>query len=188
MTTTTTTAGGFYNFTGVDALPEGQEYFVFYLNDEFLGNTVDDTLLYRWFGQSIASYTGGSADGGSFDIGELFLVEPSDGITATLPVTFTWQARAGVTGETYAWTLFDLDTGLTVCESAPAMSTSFVLDEAFFVDNCAGILPGIDYGWFVWAVDGTDFDTANGYGDSFYVGTLSFERGNVRAYLPTVQK
>ncbi len=188
VTTTTTMAGGFYDFTGVPALPAGQEYFVFYLNDESAGNTVDDTLVYRWYSQSITSYTGGSASGGDFDIGELFLVEPSDGITATLPITFTWQARTAVTGENYVWTLFDPETGETVCESAPDASTSFVLDETFFASKCVGVLPGVEYGWFVWAVEGTSFDTATGYGDSFYVGVLSFEKGNVRTYLPTVRK
>jgi len=189
VVTTKTVAGGSYNFTGVASLPAGQEYFVFYLNDETGGNPADDTLLYRWFGQSLTSYTGGdSANGGSFDIGEVQLLAPSDDITATLPVTFTWTARSAVTNENYAWTLLDLDSGNTICESTPATSASFVLDKAFFDANCVGVAPGVEYGWFVWAIDGTDFDSAAGYGDSYYVGFLTFAEGNVRVYIPTVQR
>ncbi|MFZ1755164.1 MAG: hypothetical protein WAU10_15545 [Caldilineaceae bacterium] len=189
LTTTKTVAGGSYNFAGVASLPAGQEYFVFYLNDEAGGNTADDTLLYRWYGQSITSYTAGnSASGGTFDIGEVLLQAPSDGITATLPLTFTWTARPAVTGESYAWSLFDLDTGLTICESAPANATSFALTSAFFNENCTGVQPGMEYGWFVWAVNGTDFETAAGYGDSYYVGVLTFASGNVQVYLPTVRR
>jgi len=176
ITTTKTVAGGSYNFNGVATLPTGQEYFVFYLNDEVGGNTVDDTLLYRWFGQSITNYTAGnSTSGGTFDIGEVLLQTPSDGITATLPIS-------------YAWALFNLDTGDTICEAAPATATSFVLTEAFFQAECAGVHSGVEYGWFVWAIDGSDFDSADGYGDSYYVGVLTFASGNVRVYLPAVRR
>ncbi len=188
VATTKTVAGGSYNFAGVASLPAGQEYSVFYLNDEAGGNSADDTLLYRWYGTTLTSYTGGSADGGTFDIGEVLLQTPSDGITATLPLTFTWLARPAVTGENYAWTLFDLDTGNTICEAAPAPATSFELTEAFFQTECTGIVPGNEYGWFVWAINGSDFESAAGYGDSYYVGVLTFDNGNVRVFLPTVQR
>lgn len=185
---TKTVAGGSYNFDGVASLPSGQEYFVFYFNDETGGNTANDALLYRWFGQSITSYTAGnSAAGGTFDIGEVRLLTPSDGVTVTLPATFTWTARPAVTGEHYAWTLFDLDTGESICESAPATATSFTLDATFFNDNCVGVKPGVEYGWYVWAISGTTFDTATGYGDSYYVGDVRFQTGNVKIFLPRIE-
>ena len=187
--TTKTVAGGSYNFSGAASLPAGQKYSVFYLNDEAGGNIANDTLLYRWYGQSITSYTAGnSASGGTFDIGEIQLLTPSDGITATFPVTFTWTARTAVTGENYAWTLYDFNSGNAICENAPAIANSFVLDATFFADKCIGIEPGAEYGWYVWAINGSDFDTAAGYGDSYYVGVLTFDSGNVRVFMPTVQR
>ena len=57
-----------------------------------------------------------------------------------------------------------------------------------FAANCIGIAPGVEYGWFVWAINGTDFSSANGYGDSYYVGVLTFNNGNVRVFMPTLQR
>ena len=181
--------GGFYNFPGLASLVAGQRYSVFHLNDEQGGNAANDTYLYRWFGQSIRNYTAGNnVSGGNFDIGEVQLLTPSDGITATLPLSFTWTARPAVTGENYAWTLYNLDTGETVCEATPSIASSFELTQAFFQEKCTGIVAGTEYGWFVWAINGNDFESAAGYGDSYYVGVLTFANGNVRVFIPTVRR
>ena len=185
---TVTDAGGFYNFADEPALLAGEEYFVFYLNDESGGNQANDRYLYRWFGESITDYAGGSRNGGGFEIGEVRLLAPNDDITAALPLTFEWTARPAAAGENYAWQLLDLNTGESVCESAPAMATSFTLDQAFFDANCGGVAPGVEYGWLVWAIDGADFDTAGGFGDSYYVGALTFGDGQVRIFMPVVRR
>ncbi len=90
--------------------------------------------------------------------------------------------------ENYAWQLVNLETGQSICESAPGSANSFVLDTAFFNANCAGVQPGEEYGWFVWALDGADFDTAKGFGDSYYLGVLRFDTSGVRIYLPVVRR
>lgn len=188
VATTKTVAGGFYNFDGVSTLPNGQQYLVFYLNDEAGGNPAKDIYLYRWFGQTINSYTAGSsANGGTFDISEVRLVSPSDGAQTQLPVTFTWTTRAEVQNERYAWTLMNLETGESICESAPAVGNSFTLEQAFFDQNCQNVTQGKEYGWFVWAVDGADFDSANGFGDSYYVGVVIFSDG-VQIFLPSLTR
>ncbi|GEM_PF-1436962 len=186
--TTTTELGGYYNFENAPSLFDDEEYVVFYLNDEVGGNVADDRYLYRWFGASFTGYSGGSQSGGDFDIGEVRLVAPSDGVTATLPVTFSWTTRPGGVNENYAWQLVNLETGQSICESAPGSANSFVLDTAFFNANCAGVQPGEEYGWFVWALDGADFDTAKGFGDSYYLGVLRFDTSGVRIYLPVVRR
>ncbi len=185
---TTTDAGGYYDFTGAPALAGDEEYFVFYLNDEFGGNPANDIYLYRWFGESLVGYPGGSLSGGTFDISEVRLVEPSDGVTTGLPVAFTWTTRTAVPGENYAWQLLDLETGDSICESAPSATGSFILDQTFFDANCTGAQMGVEYGWLVWAIDGDDFDTAKGFGDSYYVGALTFSTANVQIYLPFVSR
>ncbi len=185
---TMTDAGGFYDFTDEPALGADEEYFVFYLNDESGGNPANDIYLYRWFGESIPGYAGGSRSGGDFEIGEVRLLAPSDNVTAALPLTFEWTPRPAAPGERYAWQLLDLNTGANVCESAPATTTSFILDQAFFDANCGDVTNGTEYGWLVWAIDGADFDTARGFGDSYYVGMLTFGDGQVRVFMPVVRR
>lgn len=183
-----TVAGGFYNFANEPTLPANEEYFVFYLNDELGGNPANDIYLYRWFGQSIPGYDGGSRNGGDFEISEVRLLAPSDDTIATLPLTFEWTARPAAPGERYSWQLLNLVTGESICGGAPATATSFVLNQAFFDANCAGVTPGVEYGWFVWAIDGDNLDTARGFGDSYYVGVLTFQGGAMRVYMPTVHR
>ncbi len=67
-------------------------------------------------------------------------------------------------------------------------ANSFVLDTAFFNANCAGVQPGEECGWFVWALGGADLNAAKGFGDSYYLGVLRFDTSGVRIYLPVVRR
>ena len=99
--TRTTGADGRYNFTGMPALGAGQGYYVRYTNP---GNS-----LYVAGGgaPTITSYSAGSSvPGGNFDIANVSLLTPNDGVSLPLPVTFTWQKRT-VPGDTYKWMIFD---------------------------------------------------------------------------------
>lgn len=170
LMSTVTDANGYYSFTGVPSLPANQFYFVFYFNHSDGGNLADSRYLWRWHAPPIRTYSAGtSAPGGNFDIGDLRLVGPTSG-SVTLPATFTWNSR-NLPGENYAWELFDLNTGQSLCSSNPAVGTSFSLTASDFTSVCGGSY-GQEYGWFAWAVEGTNWE--QGFGDSYSYGRVSF--------------
>jgi hypothetical protein len=182
-----TDAGGFYNITNAPTLPAGQYYFVYYLNDEQGGNIANDNYLYRWFGPVLEQYTAGaSVDGGSFDIGDIVLLTPADGQSA-LPQQFTWRQRA-VAAENYVWVMYDANLEQEICRGPIANAVNFTLTLEYVTTNCAPAVAGGDFVWFVWAVDGADFDAAPS-GDSFFVGEITFfANGGLKTYLPNVKR
>ena len=164
---------GYYRFTGVPALPAGQVYFVYYYNHPDGGNNPDDRFLWRWYGPDITSYAAGaSLAGGDFDIADLLLTGP-DTASTSLPATFTWASR-NIAGERYAWELFDPATGATLCGSDPADDLAFTLTAATFTDDCGGSY-GVEYGWFAWAVQGATWQDNQGFGDSYYYTSITFQ-------------
>ncbi len=179
----TTDANGYYQFTGVPTLPANNVYYVYFLNSPNGGNPGDDAYLWRWYGPDIASYSAGSSKpGGDFDIEDITLKEPRSD-QATLPVTFTWDPRS-MPGERYAWELFDLDTGASMCFSNPNTSTSFQVSDTYFRNTCGGAY-GVEYGWFAWIVDGPSWGDNNGFGDSYYYAGIIFDSGSQATATPT---
>jgi photosystem II stability/assembly factor-like uncharacterized protein len=181
--TVTTGANGYYNFVGAPTLPAAQFYLVWYFNDERGGNIANDKYLWRWYAPRITSYTAGaSVSGGSFDIADIRLLAPTEA-TVSLPTTFSWSTR-GISGEHYAWELFDLNTGDTVCDSGdtPLPSPEFTLTESYFLNTCHGQY-GTKYGWFAWVVAGPSW--SNGYGDSFYYAEITFRSTGAPTPTPT---
>ena len=173
LSTMQTDAGGYYAFTDAPTLPAGMIYFVWYANTTLGGNVGDDRYLWRWYAPVIWSYTAGaSMAGGDFDIEDIHLLAPA-GETATLPVTFRWSTRERA-GEHFAWELFDLTTGLTVCDSGdtPLAAPGYTLTAADFVGRCGGQY-GVTYGWFPWVTGGPSWD--EGYGDSYYYAEITFQ-------------
>lgn len=181
--TVTTGANGYYNFVNVPGLPAGNFYFVWYFNDERGGNIANDKYLWRWYAPRISTYTAGaSVPGGSFDVEDIRLQAPTEE-TVSLPTTFSWSTR-GISSEHYAWELFDLNTGDTVCDSGsdPLPNPNFTLTAAYFESTCGGNY-GTKYGWFAWAVAGSSW--SNGYGDSFYYAEITFQQGSAPTSTPT---
>jgi len=180
---TVTNASGYYQFTNVPTLPANSYYFVYYLNHTKGGNTTTDRYLWRWFGPDITSYqAGGSVAGGDFDIDNFALTGPRTDRSA-LPVTFIWDARP-ITGEHYAWELFDIDTGKSLCYSDPDVSSSFRLTRDVFLNSCHGQF-GKKYGWFAWAVAGSAWDNNQGFGDSYYYAAITIDGDNAPTATPT---
>ncbi len=146
VTTTTTDANGYYSFTGAPSLPGNNIYFVYFYNHSDGGNTPNDHYLWRWYGTDITSYSSGAnVSGGDFDIADIELTGPATEQTS-LPATFTWNKR-DMTGERYAWELFDLSSGASKCFSDPSTNASFQLSSNTFVNDCGGNY-GTTYGWF----------------------------------------
>ncbi len=178
-----TDANGYYQFTGVPALPAGHFYTVYFLNSPDGENPGDDRYLWRWFGRVINTYSAGAnVHGGDADVEDIHLTGPS-AEEITLPATFTWAARSQP-GERYAWELFDPETGATLCYSDPATSTSFQLTASTFTNNCGGAYDR-SYGWFAWVVDGATWDNNNGYGDSYYYTSHIIRSGGGPTPTPT---
>jgi len=98
-------------------------------------------------------------------------------------VTFSWDPRS-LSGERYAWELFDLQTGASLCFSNPDVSTSFELSDTDFRNACGGTY-GVEYGWFAWVVDGPAWDDNNGFGDSYYYAGIIFDSGSQPTATPT---
>lgn len=179
----TTDSNGYYQFTGVPTLPANNTYYVYFLNSPNGDNPGDDAYLWRWYGPDITSYSaGGSKPGGDFDIENIVLREPRSD-RATLPVTFSWDPRS-LPGERYAWELFDLQTGASMCFSNPATSTSFQLSGSDFKNACGGTY-GVEYGWFAWIVDGPSWEDNSGFGDSYYYTGITFDSGSQPTATPT---
>jgi len=180
---TTTDENGYYQFTGVPSLPAGNTYFVFYFNHSKGSNNPDDRFLWRWYSPSISSYSAGSSvAAGDFDLDDVTLTGPRTDSTS-LPVTFSWNPR-NQPGEHYAWELFDLQSGATMCISDPDSGNSLELTEADLLGSCGGSF-GVEYGWFVWAVAGPAWDNNQGFGDSYYYASLTFEGTSEPTPTPT---
>ncbi|MBX7236168.1 MAG: hypothetical protein K1X65_17425 [Caldilineales bacterium] len=172
---TSTDANGYYQFTNIPSLPANNYYFVYFYNHPDGNNPGDDKYLWRWFGKDITSYSAGAnVSGGDAEIEDINLTGPTADST-TLPASFTWDARSKP-GEYYAWELFDLESGETKCYSNPAQSTSYQLTAATFTGACQGSY-GAEYGWFAWVVDGSSWNTNNGFGDSYYYSGITFSGG-----------
>jgi hypothetical protein len=136
-------------------------YYVQFDNDPEYGNSEDPDRLEVWYGHNITAYAAGSnADGGSFDIGTVELLTPSDEATVSLPTTFVWAGR-GTASDRYSVGFASLD-GEEVCFSTLSEQTSLVVDEAFRVDCKLSL--DTPYEWYVYVADG---DYGNGYGSSY---------------------
>jgi hypothetical protein len=101
----------------------------------------------------LSSYTAGSdVEIGTFDIADISLSAPADGITTTLPVTFTWQLRAATLADSYEVNLYGADydpwwwtepaLGYTSTYSLPGLPLSAVSETLFAAEQA--------YNWEVW--------------------------------------
>lgn len=158
--TTKTNGNGVYLFDGIASLGQGQIYYV-----RFGPNESNAARLYVWFGPDIKSYNAGSqTKGGDFDIADVLLLEPQDGASQPLPVTFKWQRR-GVPTDSYRVVLFD-----------PGSNDSWITEDLGDVGSSTiselppEIKEGKQYGWYVEVYNGP-----GSYGVSYYFNYITFQ-------------
>jgi hypothetical protein len=98
----TVSTDGNYWFAGVATLPANSWYQVVYYNTDKYWQYIGE-----WDARPLWSYTAGTyAQVPPFDITDVGLNIPWDE-QVTLPVTFGWQPRDCVTGDTYVWYMYD---------------------------------------------------------------------------------
>ena len=166
VATTTTAADGRYLFANVPTLPVSQTYSV-----RFGPNSADDRMVALWLGPDIAHYVAGmSQPGGSFDIGNIALIDPPSGAVVTLPVTFTWSTRP--VSDSYVLQIFDPRP-----QSANVWSTGNLghVGQARIDRLVPEPVQDQPYGWGLiavqeWSANGT----AKSYGFSFYYHEIAF--------------
>lgn len=140
-----TDAQGGYTFINPAPVPAGsQGYRVVYENGKN-GNPVDTRALAWWEGPRIPSLSGGTLNGGRFDIGDLDLLKPESGAVLALPAVFTWTPR-GISGDDYEFNLLDAAYNY-VFWSDPRLGAagSYTLTAL-----PAGVTAGAKYWWIVW--------------------------------------
>jgi len=146
VATTSTDSDGDYVFADVPTLPSGHAYYVRYRNPSG-GGTADNDRIGLWFSNSIHAYRAGeSADGGSFDVADVELVEPPPGATVPFGTTFRWQLRGGsfrAQDDELAIRWME-ESGDTIGFSAKTRASSLRVDRA---DLPARMSPGRRYRW-----------------------------------------
>ncbi|HEX7974940.1 MAG TPA: hypothetical protein VF498_11060 [Anaerolineales bacterium] len=162
---TVTDLSGDYSFNKALSLASGQKYQVRYRNTSF----TTGRLLY-WISPSVITYTAGSnLKMGTFDIADVALVAPSNGITATLPYTFTWKVRTASPTDIYQFHLYDpADNDPAWSAPNPGATASYILAGLPAVTG-SPFVPGESYRWEVWVV-GPD----GGRGVSLDARTIKF--------------
>ena len=164
--TTTTDGDGRYRITGAASLGSGQQYYV-----RFGPNSTNLSYLSDWWAPSLTVYTSGSTvPGGDFDIANVNLQLPANGVAMHLPITFTWQQR-GIATDTYRFVFFDPITG------NGWMTTDLGNVGSFTMTGLpTGAIYSKQYGWDVRVYNGP-----NSYGQSYYYRTITFLSGVARS-------
>jgi hypothetical protein len=159
--TATTDADGIYEFTGVPSLAAGQNYYVRYRN-----YTNTPGRLWVWGANPLTAYaTGSSAAGGDFDIADIALVSPPDGVSLALPRFFSWTPRPATPTDSYEFDIYDPS------DNDPYAYT----DKLGYVDgfNMTGLPQGfeggVEYVWEVWV-----YSPDGGYGISYESRRVTF--------------
>jgi hypothetical protein len=148
--TTTTGAGGLFNFTPVKILNPGELYQVTYENPG------DPRRLWSWYTRELSSTPPGSKINiGEFDLANIPLLSPADGAQVSLPHTFRWTPRPATISDSYEWDLYN-DYVWWWTDPLLGYVGQYTLNSL-----PSGFSPG-DYYWEVWvyAPDG-------GYGISY---------------------
>lgn len=164
--TTTTQSDGSYLFEEVPSLVSGQRYYVRYDNGEGVGADNPDYLAY-WHSFYITSTVGASEAGGDFDIANVPLVSPADGVTVTLPYTFQWTPRTATLSDSYELNLYDPTDGNPWWRTDPPLG--YVSD--YTMDGLpTGFITDTQYAWDVWL-----YGPDGGFGQSYQSYSVTFE-------------
>jgi hypothetical protein len=140
---TTTQSDGWYSFTGVPSLNPGQAYYVLYQNPD-----LNTTWLWAWHTRSIGSYTaGGAVHMGDFDLADIALITPGDGVSVHLPATFRWLRRPASFQDSYEFNLFDPYDGDPYFWTDPPLG---YVDSYTLTSLPSGFNVGNPYVWEIW--------------------------------------
>jgi len=161
--TALTDANGTYAISGAANLSSSQKYYV-----RFGPNLTDPNYLSYWVCPTVTSYTAATiVPDCSFDVANIQLDTPAPDATVKLPVNFTWKKR-GISGENFAWELFDINTTETLGSSQVGDNNSYTL-----ISQPPGTAYGQKYGWEVKIYQGADSYgmSYNYYGVTFSAAT-----------------
>jgi hypothetical protein len=160
--TTTTDLDGYYQFTSAPSLQVDQKYRVRFLKDA-------PGYLSWWDSFSIYTYTAGQTiAGGTFDVADITLLAPADGITATLPLHFQWIPRPATPSDSYQVGLVNYSAGGYWYSPLVGYSDSYTL-----TNPPPGFNPGVNYMWGIWAVAPDGGSGLSRQGRAFTVGSGS---------------
>jgi 5-hydroxyisourate hydrolase-like protein (transthyretin family) len=131
--TTYTQIDGSFAFTTAPSLASGQRYAV-----DFYGSTSNQ--LGYWATKRVDTYAAGSTVHiGDFDIANVDLLTPTNGVSVTLPYTFQWTPRSAVPSDSYELYMTDgnsyyYSTPLGYVGSFPLTSlpTGFVVGQSYY--------------------------------------------------------
>jgi len=156
----TITAGdGSYSILNVPSLNPGEAYYIRYIN------TTDPSRLFTWHTNVSDVYQAGSdLQFETFDISNVYLINPASGAGVELPFTFQWIARPFVPTDNYEFDLFDYNDYDPLFWTYPALGYVSSFSLSGLPD---GFEIGVWYGWDIWILppSGNAFD---GYGLSYY--------------------
>ncbi|GAB4581118.1 MAG: hypothetical protein Fur0022_38650 [Anaerolineales bacterium] len=164
-TTITTGTDGRYNFLDIPALAPGQKYYVLYQNDP---GTYGQ--LWVWGTRVLSSYaTGSSVAIGDFDLMDIALIAPPDGVTVALPYNFQWMPRPTTLTDVYEFNLYNPVT------SNPYFYTQVGYTDTYTLNN----LPldfNVDtlYFWEVWVLS-----PDGGFGISYNLRVVYFSNSGL---------
>ena len=156
--TALTDANGNYAINGAANLSSGQKYYVRFANQ------TDPNYLSYWVCPTVTSYTAATTlPDCNFDVANIQLDTPAPDATVKLPANFTWEKR-GISGENFAWGLFDINTNTALGSFQVGDSNSYTLTSL-----PTGTVYGQKYGWEVKIYQGAD-----SYGMSYYYHGVTF--------------
>lgn len=150
---------GSYAFNNVPPLGSNQRYYV-----RFYNQTEQAGRLYVWGTRVLrAGDTTGDVQMSAFDIADIALISPAQGVTITLPHTFQWTPRPASPGDNYELSIYEYQ-GADWWSGALGHVGQYELESI-----PDGFSSGVEYLWEVWA-DSPD----GGYGISLGNPVFSF--------------
>lgn len=160
LASTTTTPDGSYQFTDLEPLSLGQFYWVSFRNE------TDPNQVSIWCSNEVRVYHASDwVTVPTFDIANIFLLQPEPGAAVTLPVTFQWLRTVYPIDE-YILYIYDVSSRENVFSSnIPTVHDSYTLES---------LPPSMAYGnLYCWLVEVSN----NGYGRSYACSQVTFKSG-----------
>ncbi len=171
VASTTTDSSGSYRFNNPPALATGESYFVRFQNNRSI---LQENFLWRWETPRTWSGVRGPVTYAPFDIADITLLSPQDGVALNFPATFTWQPRQEVTSDNYEFDIYDEDPWTNpLFYSQPLGYVGEYILNSLPVDNYNDhplpFVPGDPYVWEVWV-----YSPDGGYGVSLRYRQITF--------------
>jgi len=160
VATTTTDQNGRFLFRDIASLESGTYYYVRYRNTASTpGN------LWAWSSRTINTYSSGEyIEAGDFDIADIVLLSPNDGVTIELPTRFQWMRRPVTTSDSYEFDVYDPTDYSPWWWTAPLGYT-----DSYTLSTLTGFNTVIPYAWEVRVLS-----PDGGFGISFHYRLVTF--------------